>query len=152
LNLTIVFLIDRVVRDPVTKKPVKIQKKLLLSSYRELQLEMIANLPGMVVGNKVLFSESTLRRIMPKHIKKATPRYMLMCGCQTCVIIIDMYMCIILWRKRFISQMKIKIKRMPEGPDKVLKQAELDEYKAAVDQFPQRAWDAVSQLACPKVE
>jgi hypothetical protein len=76
-------------------KPIKIQKKLLMGSYRELRLYMIDNYSGMVINeDTVLYSESTLMKIMPKHIKKAGKRYKQMCGCQTCIIFEDMYSCL----------------------------------------------------------
>ncbi len=64
--------------------PKKIQKWLLMSSYWELHLYMIENFQGMMTdGGDIWYSESTIRRIMPKNIKKAGERYKQMCGCQT---------------------------------------------------------------------
>ena len=64
-----------VVRD-VDNKPVQIQKRLLMSSYRELHLYMIENYKGMLNDEgKIRFLEDTLRRLMPKQIKKAGGRY-----------------------------------------------------------------------------
>ncbi len=84
-------------------KPLKIQKKLLMSLYREPWLYMIETYPGMVINeNTVLYIESTLMKIMPKHIKKAGERYKQMCGCHTCIIYKDIYSCLQIWRKRFI--------------------------------------------------
>ena len=78
---------DRQVIYGADEKPLKIQKKLLMSSYRELRLYMIDNYSGMVINeDTVLYSESTLMKIMPNHIKKAGERYKQMCGCQTCII------------------------------------------------------------------
>ncbi len=58
------------------EKPLKIQKKVLMSSYRELRLYIIDNYPGVVINeDTVLYSESTLMKIMPNHIKKAGKRY-----------------------------------------------------------------------------
>ena len=76
-------------------QPIKIQKMLLMSSYRELHLYMIDNYRDMKIDDgKVLFSETTLRNIMPRHIKKAGDRYKQMCGCQVCIIFKDMYSCL----------------------------------------------------------
>ena len=53
-------------------EPIKIQKMLLMASYRELHLYMIDNYKGMIGDDgKILFSKNTLRKLMPKHIKKA---------------------------------------------------------------------------------
>jgi hypothetical protein len=104
----------------------------------------------------VKISESSIRRIMPRHIKKATPRYKLMCGCQTCVILNDMYQCILLWQKKYIAFEQIKIYRMEEGQEKAARLFRYKKYKSEVTTNgilrPPRVWDAASQLACPKVE
>jgi hypothetical protein len=48
-------------------QPIMIQKMLLMSSYRELHLYMIDNYRDMMMDNgTVLFSECTLRKIMPR--------------------------------------------------------------------------------------
>ena len=101
-----------VVRD-VDNKPVQIQKRLLMSSYRELHLYMIENYKGMLNDEgKIRFSEDTLRRLMPKQIKKAGDRYKQMCGCQCCVICKDMYQNLKLWRKRYIKTKQQEIDGM----------------------------------------
>jgi hypothetical protein len=78
----------------VYNKPVRVQKMLLMASHQELQNYMIEYYPGMVIqDDKILFSEQTLRAIMPKHIKKAGDQYKQMCSCQTCIISKNMYAC-----------------------------------------------------------
>jgi len=95
-----------------------------------LQLEMIANYPGMVVGNnKVLFSEPTLRKIMPKHVKLATKRYKLMCGCQSCVIVNDMYDCLLAWRIKKLLLLEYRLSKMEDGVEKLEKQVEFEHYR-----------------------
>ncbi len=52
--------------------PMKIQKRLLMSSYQELHLYMIENFPGMLTNGGGLWnSESMICKMMPKNIKKA---------------------------------------------------------------------------------
>jgi hypothetical protein len=139
-------------------QPLKIQKMLLMSSYRELHLYMIDNYRNMKMDDgKVLFSKCTLRKIMPKHIKKANDRYKQMCGCQVCIIFKDMYSCLRLWRKKFISRLQTKIDAMHQGScGRSTRQDILDAYKSKVMHndtiVPERAWNAVAELACPKVD
>ncbi len=53
-------------------EPIKIQKMLLMASYRELHLYMIDYYKEMIGDDgKIVFSKNTLRKLMPKHIKKA---------------------------------------------------------------------------------
>jgi hypothetical protein len=138
-------------------KPILIQKMLLMSSYCELQNYMIKNYPGMVLqDDKVLFLECTLRAIMPKHIKKAGDQYKQMCGCQTCIISKNMFACVKMWQFKFVARERVNIHAMNQDRDKVLKRERLDEYIAKVRAneciSPERVWDYVSGLACPKVE
>jgi hypothetical protein len=93
---------------------------------------------------------------MPKHIKKAGYQYKQMCGCQACIISKNMYACVEMWRKKYVARARVSINDMPCCREKVLKQERLDEYiaKVMVDKCisPERAWDAISGLACPKIE
>ncbi len=139
------------------KKPLKIQKKLLMSLYSELCLYMIDNYPGMVLNeDTVLYSESTLRRRMPNHIKKAGERYKQMCGYQTCIIFKDMYFCLQIWRKRFICNHQSIIDTMQRSCAKNNMQERLDVNKSTMmaDEtiILVRAWDAAAQIACPKIK
>jgi len=143
-----------VVRD-VDNKPVQIQKRLLMSSYRELHLYMIENYKGMLNDEgKIRFSEDTLRRLMPTQIKKAGDRYKQMCGCQCCVICKDMYQNLKLWRKRYIKTKQQEIDGMQvQSRFRTTKTEELASYKFKVmdgneNIHPERAWDASAQLAC----
>jgi hypothetical protein len=138
--------------------PINIQKMFLMSSYQELHFYMIDYYPGMVLDyNIVLFSESSLRKLMPKHIKKVGERYKQMCGCQTCIIFEDMYSCVKIWRKRYIVRHQAEIDSMShQSRNKTTRQSALYDYISQVQKdgeiFPIRAWDAISDLACPKIE
>ena len=35
--------------------------------------------------NKLLVSETALRFLLPDQLKKCTPKYKQMCGCETCI-------------------------------------------------------------------
>jgi hypothetical protein len=129
-----------------------------MSSYQELHLYMIDNYPVMVLEyNKVLFSEISLSKLMPKHIKRAGERYKQMCGCQTCIIFKDMYLCVKIWRKRYILKHQAEINSMSHRLcNKTTRQSALDDYISQVQKdgeiFPVRAWDAISDLACHKIK
>ena len=147
---------NRMVRDD-KGDPIMIQKKLLIGSFRELHMYTVANYEDMKVdGDKLLFSEATLRRIMPKHIKRATQRYKVMCGCTMCVIFTEMHQCLLLWRGKKIKHLQQVIDTSNHGRAKTKLEKELCDYKAKVMRdgklFPERAWDAPSVLACRRVE
>jgi hypothetical protein len=138
------------------KKPIKIQKMLLMSSFQELHLYMIEHYTKVKVdNNKILFSEHTLRTFLPKHIKKAGDRYKQMCGCQTCVIFKDMYQCVKIWREKLISKQQVLIDSLPQSRANSEKRKDLDDYKLSVMKdnsiFPERAWNAAAELVCDKV-
>jgi hypothetical protein len=106
---------------------------------------------------KVLFSECTLRKIMPLHIKKAGDRCKQMCGCQVCIIFTDMYSCLRLWQKKFISRHQTEIDAIHQGSrGRSTRQDILDAYKSKVmhndTMVPERAWNVVAELACPMVD
>ncbi len=106
---------------------------LLMASYQELHNYIIEYYPGMVLKRgKVLYLVSSLRAIMPKHIKKAGDQYKQMCGCQTCFISKNMYACVKMRRNKFITRERVSINAMPHCREKVLKQERLDEYIAKV--------------------
>ncbi len=81
--------------------------------YRELHLYIIDNFKGMTTDtHEIRYSELTLQRLMPNHVKKAGEHYKQMCGCQTCVIFKDIYQNVRLWRKKFINQKQLEIDGM----------------------------------------
>ena len=56
--------------------PKKVQKRLLMSSYCELHLYVIENFPGMLTeSGDICYSEDSVRKMMPKNIKKVGERY-----------------------------------------------------------------------------
>jgi hypothetical protein len=105
-----------------------------MSSYHELHLYMIDNYRDLKMDDgKVLFSESTLQKIMPRHIKKAGDRYKQMCGCQVCIIFKNMYSCLRLWKQKIILQLQTEINTMQQRScNRLTKQDILDAYKSKV--------------------
>ena len=131
---------------------------LLIASFRELLLHMIDDYPNMTMSTgKILFSESSVRKFTPKHIKPATERHRGMCGCTVCTIYKAMYKNIHLWQLKQIRQMQNEIDKI-ERPtrSKLVMELALKRYKRTVmkddQQYPERAWDFASMLACEKVE
>jgi hypothetical protein len=114
--------------------------------------------PGMVINeDTVLYSESTLMKIMPNHIKKAGERYKQMCGCQTCIIYKDMYSCLRIWRMKFIRNQHSIIDTMQRSCAKNnMQQERLDIYKSIMTAdnmiIPVRAWDATEKIVRQKIK
>ena len=80
-----------------------------------------------------------------------------MCGCQTCIIFKDMYACLKMWQKKYISRQQGEIDAIHQRSRTLTaRQNQLDEYISKVmkdgEITPVRAWDAAAELACPKVE
>ncbi len=98
-----------------------------MALFTELHNYMIEHHPGMVLeGDMVLYSESTLRAIMPKNIKKAGDHDKQMHGCQTYIISKNIYACVKMWRKKFVARERATINARARCREKVLKQERLD--------------------------
>ncbi len=68
-----------------------------------------------------------------------------------------MYSCVKIWHKKYMFTQQAEIDAIDQqSRTRISRQAKLDEYISKVkkdgDMFPERAWDTVSELACPKVE
>jgi hypothetical protein len=66
-----------IVRDPITRLPIKIQKMMMVCNPRELHNHMIAEMLSAVDGNQVLVSENMLRKLLNTsicHVKMMTKR------------------------------------------------------------------------------
>jgi hypothetical protein len=99
----------KIVRDPITKKPINVPKLLMTCNPRELQNHMISDFVGATDGDKVLISESKIGQILRSsccHFKMITNRQKMMCGCETCIIFDDIHHCVNLFRKQYISTLK----------------------------------------------
>ena len=71
------------------KKNQRVGKYLIQISIRELHNDLIKSkneecLSEIWNGNKLLISDTGLRYIIPVNVKKFTPRYKQMCGCEVC--------------------------------------------------------------------
>jgi hypothetical protein len=104
----------------------KVQKRLLMSSYCELHLYMIETFPGMFTDSgDICYSEDSVRKIMPKNLKKAGEQYKQMCGYHTCVIVKDMYQNVKLWQKQFIRTKQQEIDALHVGSRSRMTKTEL---------------------------
>ena len=54
----------KIVRDPITKKPINLSKLLMTCNPRELHNHMISDFVGATDGDKILISESKIRQIL----------------------------------------------------------------------------------------
>ena len=99
-----IFKYDNVIHSPITddtvlvideligKKNKRAGKVLLTCSVRELHNDLIKDindngLKDVWNKNKILVSETSLRLLLSDQLKKCTPRYKQMCGCECCIII-----------------------------------------------------------------
>ena len=108
----------KIVRDPITEKPINVPKLLMTCNPRELHNRMISDVVGATDGDKVLISKSKIRQILKSsccHIKMMMNRQKMMCGCETCIIFDDIHRCVNLFRKRYISTLKKANDVMPNG-------------------------------------
>ena len=76
----------------IGKKTKRVGKLLLHTSVRELHNDLIKSeklggLPTVWTWDKkkLLVSDTVLRHLMPRQVKKITPRYKQMCGCEVCI-------------------------------------------------------------------
>ncbi len=86
----------RIVRDPVTHKPISVPKLFMTCNPRELHNHMIVDFDRATDGDQVLISESKIRQILKTsccHIKMMFDRQKFMCGCKTCIIFDDIQRC-----------------------------------------------------------
>ena len=74
----------------IGKKTKRVGKLLLQTSVRELHNDLIKSeklggLPTVWNNKKLLVSDTALRYLMPRQVKKFTPRYNQMCGYEICI-------------------------------------------------------------------
>ncbi len=123
---------------------------------------MLQDFPDATEGDKVLVSESMIRKALKTsccHIKKMTARQKVMCGCTTCVITDDVVKCVNSWRRKHINKWRAEIRAMAEGTGKVQQEEKLKQYIEFVcsDEEGEKpkygtAWDASSQMGCSLVK
>ena len=79
------------VRDKLTgKQNQRVGKYLIQISIRELHNDLIKSkneggLDEVWNGKKLLVSDTGLRYMIPINVKKFTPRYKQICGCEVCI-------------------------------------------------------------------
>ena len=89
----------------IGKKTKRVGKLLLQFSERELHNDLIKSekldgLPRVWNNKKLLVSDTALRYLMPRQVKKSTPRYKQMCGCEVCIHCKQLQSTLNSWRKR----------------------------------------------------
>jgi len=152
-----------IVRDPITRLPIKIKKMMMVCNPRELHNHMISELLSAVDGNQVLISENMLQKLLNTsicHVKMMTNVQKEMCGCQTCVMFDEMQRSLVVFRKKYIASLKARCEQMAEGASRDDEEEKLKQYIESVcvvtDDcvYPKHAtgWEAASMLGCPDVE
>ena len=134
-----------------TGRRIRVPTKLLMVPPRTLHNYMMENFNGALQNGNIRFSESTLRKLIPNFVKKASARHQIMCGCETCVIFNDMYQCLVLWRKKLVECVEHNISQMEDGHERVKLTSDLEEYKTHIGKDG-TAWNVATCLGCTKTE
>ena len=116
------------------------------------------NHPGLeLLSGKPVFSESSVQKILLKHIKPATEQHRGMYRCTICVIFKAMYEHLHLWRLKQIRRMEDEIRKIDGSTrSKTVLKLSLTRYSKSIvkdeRQHPEQAWTFSGMAACPKVE
>eukprot|EP00581_Thalassiosira_minuscula_P033369 CAMPEP_0183788710 /NCGR_PEP_ID=MMETSP0739-20130205/68209_1 /TAXON_ID=385413 /ORGANISM="Thalassiosira miniscula, Strain CCMP1093" /LENGTH=153 /DNA_ID=CAMNT_0026032851 /DNA_START=75 /DNA_END=536 /DNA_ORIENTATION=+ len=88
-----------------------------------------------------------------------TAKHKMMCGCETCIIFEDMHRCVVVWRKRRITEWKKKMQNMRDGRRKQEEETKLMTYINQVSTDDEghsgkheSAWDAALEMGCKPVQ
>ena len=136
------------VRNPETGLKERVGKLLLEIPVRELHNDLIDDKTGLKEARnekgEVLISDTALRYLLPKQIRKMTARHKQMCGCETCITMRSLQQSLNSYRARHLREMK---KDLLEGASLL---TEIEEYEATV--FPKdTVWHGKPQLAIDEV-
>jgi hypothetical protein len=136
------------VRNPDTGVKERVGKLLLEISVRELHNDLLDDKKGLKEARnekgEVLISDTALRYLLPKQIRKMTACHKQMCGCETCITVRSLQESLNSYRARQLREMK---KDLLEG---LRSKNEVEEYEAAV--FPNNiAWHSKPQLAIDEI-
>jgi hypothetical protein len=152
-----------IVQDPETGLPLCVNKMMPMCNPRIPHNHKIEHFANATDGNHVIISKTKVREILKTsccHVKKMTAREKLMCGCETCINFDDIYECLNLFWKRYITRMRRELQGMQDGQRKFDLSAKLETYIHQVCHNPtdhqqdpkyKSGWDAASGLGCPAV-
>ena len=102
-------------------------------------------------GN-VIVSDTSLRRIIKKHIPQLRPstnRHMQMCGCEICISMRSIWEALTRWRTRKVSKLK---KKAEEAASTAEEKKTYNLYKAHIDKLPEKASGDLDSIMCKGVE
>lgn len=157
------------VKDPATGERVRVAKLLLEIPVRELHNDMIER--AIEEGGKggglpeardkhgnVLISDTALRYLMPTHLKPATERHKLMCGCEICLLSDGLQKTLNAWRRRFKKKLEQDAASFPPGSNDQKKASEIASlYQPCLNETPPLNWhakakDALQSMQCPCID
>jgi hypothetical protein len=136
------------VSNPDTGRKERVGKLLLEIPVRELHNDLLDERRGLKEARnekgEVLISDTALRYLLPKQIRKMTASHKQMCGCETCITIRSLHQSLNAYRARQLREMK---KDLLDGLPLT---QEIEEYEAKV--FPNNSiWHSKPQLAIDEV-
>jgi hypothetical protein len=149
--------------NPLSKKKDQIvPKQLLQISVRELHNDLLKPVEeggfefAYTEDGKVLISDTMLRSLLPKEMRRMTERHKQMCGCETCIIGRGLLQSLKAYRTRVLRKMKKAARDMPNGPNKDAAVQSAEAYKQAVclstgEMKPTTIQDAIKLVQCPDV-
>jgi len=88
---------------------------------KDMGLEEVRNAEG-----AVLISDTALRCLLPKQLKKMTQRHKQMCGCETCIVVNSLQTMLNSWRRQKVRKMKAQVLQTGRGVVRNKKQEEHD--------------------------
>ena len=142
------------VKDPVTGAVTKQQKKYYVSSVQELFLELIKPVEDGGFegawnedGSKLLLSDTTLRQLLPRNLRRLTDSQKAMCGCEICITAKGLLRSLNAWQTRVSNSMK---QEAADEDNPTLKQqlvAAYETYVASTHRW-QHPRDAVASMTC----
>jgi hypothetical protein len=143
------------------KKSTRVGKLLLQIPLRELHNNLVEaseknEIPGLLHDGRCVVSDTALRNILPKNLRRATQRHKQMCGCETCLQPRSQQECLNRWRERWLRSLAREAKEELDTEVKALKQKRYDTYKSLVkpggNTWHERPHHAVKEIMCQVVD
>ena len=143
------------------KKSKRVGKLLLQIPLRELHNNLVEaseknEIPGLLHNGRCVVSDTALRNILPKNLRRATQRHKQMCGCETCLQPRSQQECLNRWRERWLRSLAREAKEELDTEVKALKQKRHDTYKSLVkpkgNTWHGKPHHAVKEIMCPVVD
>ena len=150
------------IEDPETKQRKRIHKLILEIPIRELHNDLVAAAErgdlgeGFFHNGRFVITDTSLRRLLPPNIRRATERHKQMCGCEACLSIRMLHDTLKAFRSRMTKKIEKEAREESDQAKKEEKQKKHQTYKNLV--YPEgKKWhdmtrDAVKEILCLMVE